>query len=110
MLARHQLIAHTVQVWLYVSQNMSGVSVAQVSKMQTNPGTDFSGADCGGVRFLPLAVFPTISQTLAAEALAISMEAPMDNAKDVAEERRLRRTGDNAKVRAPRRRPSSWRR
>ena len=29
------------------------------------------------VRFFPLAVFPTISQTLAEEALAISMEAPM---------------------------------
>ena len=63
-----------------------------------------------GVCFFPLAVFPTISQTLAAEALAKSMEAPMDNAKDAAEERRLRRKGDTAKVRAPRRRPSSWRR
>ena len=63
-----------------------------------------------GVRFFPLTVFPTISQTLAAEALAISMKAPMGNAKDAAEERRLRRKGDNAKVRAPRRRPSSWRR
>ena len=41
---------------------------------------------------------------------AISMEAPIGNAKDAAEERRLCRKGDNAKVRAPRRRPSSWRR
>ena len=47
MLARHLLIAHTVQVWLPVSQNISGVSVAQVSKMQRNPGIDFSGADYG---------------------------------------------------------------
>ena len=61
------------------------------------------------VRFFPLAVFPTISQTLSAEALAISMEAPMGNARDAAEERRLRRKGENAMVRAPRRRPSSWR-
>ena len=61
-----------------------------------------------GVRFFPLAVFPTISQTLAAEAVAMSMEAPMGNAKDAAEERRLRRKEDNAKVRALRRRPSSW--
>ena len=30
-----------------------------------------------GVRFFPLAVFSTISHTLAAEAVAISMEAPM---------------------------------
>ena len=59
-----------------------------------------------GVRFFPLAV----SQTLAAEALAISMEAPLGNAKDAAEERRLHRKGDNAKVGPPRRRPSSWRR
>ena len=34
----------------------------------------------------------------------------MGNAKGAAEERRLRRKGDTAKVRAPRRRPSSWRR
>ena len=56
-----------------------------------------------GVRFFPLAVFPTISQTLAAEALAISMEDPM--------QRMRRRTVgfDNAKVQAPRRRPPSWR-
>ena len=39
-----------------------------------------------GVRFFPLAVFPTISQTLAAEALAISVKAPMGNARDAAEE------------------------
>ena len=62
------------------------------------------------VRFFPLAVFPTIYQTLAAEALAMSMEAPMGNARDAAEERRIRRKGENAKVRAPRRGPSSWRR
>ena len=60
------------------------------------------------VRFFPLAVFPTISQTSAAEAFAISIEAPMGNAKDAAEERRLRRRRDNAKVRALCRRPSSW--
>ena len=47
MLARHLSIAHTVQVWLHVSQNISGVSIAQVSKMQTNPSIDFSGADYG---------------------------------------------------------------
>ena len=63
-----------------------------------------------GVRFFPSVIFPTISQTLAAEALAISMETPMGNARDAAEERRLRRKGDGARVRAPRRRPSSWRR
>ena len=62
-----------------------------------------------GVRFFLQAVFPTISQTLAAEALAISMEAPMGNARNAAEERRLRRKGEKAKVRAPRRRPSSRR-
>ena len=61
------------------------------------------------VRFFPLAVFPTISQTSAAEALAISMEAPMANTRDATEERRLRRIGENAKVPALRRRPSSWR-
>ena len=54
------------------------------------------------VRFFPLVVFPTISQTLAAEALAMSMEAPMGNARDAAEEKRIRRKGENAKVRAPR--------
>ena len=37
-------------------------------------------------------------------------EAPMGNARDAAEERRIRRKGENAKVWAPRRRPSSWRR
>ena len=63
-----------------------------------------------GARFFPLSVFPTVSRTLAAEALAMSMEAPLGNAKDAAEERRLRRKGDNAKVGALRRRPSSWRR
>ena len=73
-LARHVLLAHTVIRF----------SIAHVSKMQTNPGIDFSGADYG--------------------------EAPVGNAKDAAEERRLRCKGDNAKVRAPRRRPSSWRR
>ena len=62
------------------------------------------------VRFFTLAVFPSMSQTLAAEALATSMEAPMGNARDAAEERSIRRKGENAKVRAPRRRPSSWRR
>ena len=45
------------------------------------------------VRFFPLAVFPTVSQTLAAEALAISMEAPMGNARDAAEERRCAARG-----------------
>ena len=60
-LARHLLIARTVQVWPPVSQN--SVSIAQVSKMQTIPGIYFSGAD-----FFPSAVFPTISQTFAAEA------------------------------------------
>ena len=40
------------------------------------------------VRFFPLAVFPTISQTLATEALGISVEAPMGNARDAVEERR----------------------
>ena len=47
MLARHLLFAYIVQVWRHVSQNISGVSIAQVSKMQTNPGIDFSGADYG---------------------------------------------------------------
>ena len=108
-LARRLLIVHTVQVWLPVSQNTSGVSIAQVLKMQINPGIDFSGADYGVVVSFHWAVFPTISQTLA-EALAISMEAPMGNAKDAEEERRLRRKEDNAKVCAPRPRPSSWRR
>ena len=49
-----------------------------------------------GVRFFPLAFFPTISQTMAAEALAISMELPMGKARDAAEERR------GAKRRTPR--------
>ena len=52
--------------------------------------------------------FPPSLKTLAADALAISMEPPMGNARDAAEERRLRRKGENAKVRAPRRRPSSF--
>ena len=69
-----------------------------------------SQAQIMGCSFLSTGCLPTISQTLAAEAVAISMEAPMGNAKDAAEERRLRCKGDNAKVRAPRRRPSSWRR
>ena len=47
ILARHLLITHTVQVLLHVSRNISGVSIAQVSKMQTNPGIDFSGASYG---------------------------------------------------------------
>ena len=51
ILARHLLIARTVQVWLPVSQNTSSVCIAQVSKMQANPGIDFSGADCGA--FVP---------------------------------------------------------
>ena len=38
------------------------------------------------------------------------MVALMGNARDAVEERRLRRKGENAEVRAPRRRPSSWRR
>ena len=47
VLARHLLIAHTVQVWRHVSQSISGVSIAQVSMMQTNPSIDSSGADYG---------------------------------------------------------------
>ena len=47
ILARHLLIARTVQVWPHVSQNISGVCIAPVSKMQANPGIDFSGADYG---------------------------------------------------------------
>ena len=47
MLARHLLIAHTVQVWPHVSQNMSGVFIAQASKMQTNPDIHFSGEEYG---------------------------------------------------------------
>ena len=46
-LARHLLNARTVQVWPHVSQNISGVCIAHVSRMQANPGTDFSGADYG---------------------------------------------------------------
>ena len=46
-LARHLLIARTVQVWPHVSQNISGVCVDPVSKMQANPCIDFSGADYG---------------------------------------------------------------
>ena len=38
---------HTVQVWPHVSQNMSGVFIAQVSKMQTDPDIDFSGEEYG---------------------------------------------------------------
>ena len=107
ILARHLLIARTVQVWPHVSQNISGICIARATKMQANFGIDFSGAGYGAFVFFPLVVFPTISQTLAAEALAISMEAPMGNARDAVGERRLRRNGENAKVRAPRRRPSS---
>ena len=44
------------------------------------------------VRFFPLAVFPSISQTLAAEAWAISMEAPMGNARDAAAKERMPRS------------------
>ena len=54
-----------------------------------------------GFRFFPLTVFPTISQTLASEALAISMKALMGNARDAAEERRLFLKGEKAKVFAP---------
>ena len=46
------------------------------------------------IRVFPLAVFLTISQTLAAEALATTMEASMGNARDAAEERRIRRRGE----------------
>ena len=37
----------TAQVWLPLSQNTSGACTVLVSKMQTNPGIDFSGANCG---------------------------------------------------------------
>ena len=47
ILARHLLIARIVQVWPHDSQNMSGVYIAPVSKMQPNPGIDFSGASNG---------------------------------------------------------------
>ena len=88
ILRRHLKVGHTLQVWPHVSQNISGACIVLVSKMQTNPGIDFSGASDG-----EFAIFPTISQTLAAEALAISMEAPTGNARDAAEERRLQRKG-----------------
>ena len=60
-------------------------------KDANKPRIDFSGASYGVYVSFFLTVFPTISQTLAAEALAISMEAPMGNARDAAEERRFRR-------------------
>ena len=60
--------------------------------------------------FLSIGCLSTISRTFAAEALVISMEAAIGSARGVAEERRTRRKGENAKVRAPRRRPWSWRR
>ena len=47
MLARHLSLAHTVQVSPHVSQNTSGVCIAPVSKMQANPGFEFSRADYG---------------------------------------------------------------
>ena len=50
MLAEHLLIAHTFQVWLRVSQNISGVSIAQVSKKQTPVST--SQAQIVGCSFL----------------------------------------------------------
>ena len=50
-LARHLLIARTVQVWPHVSQNISSACIVLVSKVQTNPGIDFSGADYGA--FVP---------------------------------------------------------
>ena len=103
-------LAKIISVIFSLAEMVSGVSIAQVSKMQTNPGVDFSGADYGVFASFHWLSSPTISQTLAAEALAISLEAPLGNAKDAAEERRPRRKGDNAKVRALRRRPSSWRR
>ena len=78
------------------------VSVSPRSQRCKQTPVSTSQASIMGVRFFPLAVFPTISQTYAAEALAISMEAPMGNARDSAEELRLRRKWDNAKVRARR--------
>ena len=46
-ISRHLLIARTVQVWPPVSQNISGVCIAKVSKMQANPSVDVSDADYG---------------------------------------------------------------
>ena len=83
-------IVHTLQVSWSQRCKQTPVSTSQAQVMECS--------------FLP---FPTISQTLA-EALAISMEAPVGNARDAAE--RTRRKGGDAKVRVPRRRPSSWRR
>ena len=108
-LARHPLIARTVQIWPHIPQNISGVCIDRTQRCKQT-WYRLLRRRLWGVRFFPSAVFPTISQTLAAEALAISIEAPMGNARDAAEERRLRRKGEKAKVRAPRRRPSTWRR
>ena len=105
LLARHLSVVRTLQVWLHVSQNISGLYRLGL-KVVNNPRYRLLRRKLWTVRFFPLAVFPTISQTLAAEALAISMEAPMGNARDAAKERRLRRKRENAKVRVPRRRPS----
>ena len=106
-------VLHKVGLWsgLHVSHNIYGA--CRLGRKDANePWYRLLTRKLWRIRFFPLAlaIFPTISQTSAAEALAISMEASMGNARDVAEERRLRCKGENAMVRAPRRRPSSWRR
>ena len=53
MLARHLLVVHTLQVWLHVSQNISGVCIVLVSKMQTNP-VSTSQAQVMECPFLPI--------------------------------------------------------
>ena len=52
-LARHLSVVHTLQIWLHVSQNISGACIVLVSKVQPNPGIEFSGASCGEVRAPP---------------------------------------------------------
>ena len=58
-------------------------------RCKQTPVSTSQAQEIWSVRFFSLAIFPTVSQTSAAKALAISMEAPLGNARDAAEERRL---------------------
>ena len=74
VLARHLSVVHTVQVWLPRLTEHFRCLYRPGLKDANKPRYRLLRRKLWSVRFFPLAVFPTISQTLAAEALAISME------------------------------------
>ena len=105
--ARRLSIVPTLQVWLRVSQNISSACIVLVSKMETNPGIDFSDVRCGAfVSFLWLS-FPPCLKPWRLKRWQYRWRVRW------AMRGMLRKSGaksEKAKVRAPRRRRSSWRR